>query len=187
MKYIVGAIVVIVAAIAAILMLSSRPETSTSTDSKAKTAIKITDYVGTFGSEVSLTTQGRIVGDDAFRSVRVTVTQYSRTVEVLKGYDNTVDKSQQFTNTRAAYDAFLHSLANLGFTRTRKPSFPDERGVCPTGNRFVYLLKENGNDIHRSWSASCGNVGTFAGASQVRQLFQSQIPEYSKFVQGVQL
>lgn len=187
MKYIVGAIVVIVAAIAAILMLSSRPEPTTTSESKTKSAIKLTDYANKYGSEVSLTTQGKVVGDEDFRSIRVKVTQYNRTVEVLKGYDNTVDKTQQFTNTRAAYDTFLHSLANLGFTKSRKANYADERGVCPTGNRFIYLLQEDGNDVHRSWSASCGNVGSFAGASQVRQLFQSQIPEYSKFVQGVQL
>ena len=188
MKYIVGAVVVIIAALAAVIMLSSRP-TPTSTGTKAKTSTNLVEYADRFGSEVSMTTQGKIVGQDDFRSIRVTVNQYSRTVEVLKGYDNSVEKTQQYTNSKSAYDVFLRSLANSGFIKTRATSFSDERGVCPLSSRYIYLLQENGKDIHRSWSASCGNsVGSFAGVSAtVKQLFQNQVPDYNKFVQGVQL
>ena len=144
MKYIVGVIVVIIAAIAAVLMLSSGP-VGTNTGTKPKQVVKLVDYVDKSGSEVSLTTQGRVVGESEFRSVRVTISKNSRKVEILKGYDMTVEKSEQFANSKTGYDVLLRSLANAGFSKTKTSSYSDERGVCPLGNRYVYLLSDNGN------------------------------------------
>ena len=186
MKYIVGAVVVVIAAIAAIIMLASRPDNPSGT--KTTPAVKLADYADKTNSQVSLTNQGRIVGDDTYRAIRITVSQSSRSIEVIRGYDGTVEKSQQYENTRAAYDVFLRALQNLNFTKTKASPYTDERGVCPTGNRFIYRLEDGSSTVHRSWSATCGNAGTFAGSGPtVRQVFQNQIPDYNKFIVGVQL
>lgn len=137
---------------------------------------------------VSLTTQGRLVGDDKYRSVRVTVGRDFRRVEVLAGYNGIVEKSQDFSNNQTAYDAFLRALEQRGFTKERKAATPDERGACATGNRYVYELKENGDQLQRAWSTSCdAGQGTFAGNQVIRQLFQAQITDYGKFISGVSL
>ncbi len=68
---------------------------------------------------------------------------------------------------------------------------PDERGVCPLGNRFIYRLTDSSTEIMRTWSDNCnvanGPYGGGNAASLITQLFRTQIPEYLKFTSGLQL
>ena len=148
--------------------------------------LKLTDYADK-NSTVSLTTIGRMVGEENRRAIRVTVTPNERKLELLTGYEETVGSSQTFSNTPDAYTNFLSALNALGFTTARKNT-ADPRGVCPTGNRYVYDLSQDGSHVSNLWQVSCDNSGTFAGrGATTRQLFQQQIPEYNKLVQSVKL
>ena len=147
------------------------------------------EYADSNSSKVIMTTQGNIVGDDQFRSIRITVTRDVRRVEVLAGYSDRVEKSQEFPNTQEAFDVFLRALEHAGYEKTQKTTQTDERGVCPNGRRFVYETKDGSTQIQRTWSVSCGpRIGNFGGISDtVTDLFQGQITDYSKFVSGVRL
>jgi hypothetical protein len=140
-------------------------------------------------SEVTHTVYGRIVADEEFRAIRITVNNQSRTVQILQGYDLIVEKEERLPNNNRAYRAFLHALDTADFTATRE--FPSERedGYCASGRRIVYQLRVSNIERQRTWSSSCSRErGTFGGSStSVARLFRSQIPEYSKFVRGVRL
>lgn len=140
-------------------------------------------------SEVTYTVYGRIVADEEFRAIRITVNNQARTVQVLQGYDLIVEKQEQFSNNNRAYRAFLNALDTAGYTESR--SFPSERedGYCASGRRAVYQLRVNNVERQRTWSSSCRQSrGTFGGnSSAVSALFRAQIPEYSSFVRGVRL
>jgi len=149
----------------------------------------IYEYADSPVAKVVYTTQGRVVGDDQYSSIRITVSRDSRKAEVLDGYTNNVQKSQTFPNNQAAFDTFLRSLNNSGYMTTRESTSDDERGVCSAGYRYIYELRDGNDEVLRTWSTSCGTKeGPFAGnASAVRQLFQAQITDYNKFVSGVTL
>jgi len=188
MRYFIGVVVIVILTIFAIVMLVTRGPSTPNGQSGDET-ITAADYA-TRNSEVVFIQQGRLVGEESRRSVRVTVTPSLRTVEELSGYDQQVVRSQSYPNTQAAYEYFLRALDIAGFTRERESQIEDERGVCPQGTVYVQSLAEEGREELRLWSSSCGRDqrGT-AGANpvQIRQLFQNQIPEYNVFVRPIRL
>ena len=161
------------------------PDSQTNTTSAIKTA----EYADNNAASVSWTMQGEIVGNDEYNSVRITVTNSKRTAEILNGYEYRLVKSEEFTNNKAAFDTFTRAIDNLGFGTERDVAVKDERGVCPQGNRFVYILTDGTKQIMRTWSDTCSTkTGTSAikNTSAVRKLFQAQITNYSEFVSCVE-
>jgi hypothetical protein len=139
-------------------------------------------------NRVSFTVQGKLVGEEERRAVRIIVTPSERTIEILQGYDETVIKTQTFSNKQSAFDTFLRALDNAGFDVYDKEINIDERGACPNGKRYIYTADFNDNSKLRSWSASCSKTGSFQGDNGiVRLLFENQIPEYPKFISGTRL
>lgn len=188
MRFVLGALGILLVALLAIFLITSRPSSNkTKTKPPLSQTLKLPDY-STRNSVVSETTQGRVLGEDQYRAIRVTVNANNRTIDILRGYEGNVLKSESLTNTQAAYDTFLRALDNYGFSKTKTTTFPDERGVCALSNRFIYDLQDSGKQVIHSWSASCSAVGSFAGnGPTVRQLFQNQIPDYNDFVSDVRL
>lgn len=151
---------------------------------------KLVDYANNDGASISWTQQGRLVGEDQRKAVRVTVTKSTRKVEILDGYAQRVEKVQEYANSQEAFDSFTRALDGYNFGQERKVAQSDERGVCPAGNRFIYRLSNNAEEVMRSWSTSCRNTeGNFGGGagnrSQIARLFKLQITDYQKFVSGV--
>ncbi len=152
---------------------------------------KLTDYDAKDSASVSWTQQGRLVGEDQRRAIRVTVTRSKRTVEVLAGYPERAERSTEFTNSPDAFAAFVRGLDTANFGKERAVKQPDERGVCPLGSRFIYRLTDAGQEIMRTWSDSCATSdGPFGGGNTTQligQLFKAQITDYNKFISGVVL
>lgn len=152
---------------------------------------KLAEYDSKDSASVSWTQQGRLVGEDQRRAIRVTVTRGKRTVEILAGYPERIERSAEFPNSSEAFAAFTRALdaANFGKERTVKQS--DERGVCPLGSRFIYRFTDAGQEIMRTWSDSCvTSDGTFGGGNTTQligQIFKAQITDYNKFISGVVL
>ena len=163
---------------------SEEPVTST-TEQKKK---QLYDYSGSDNSKVVFTHQGKIVGDDKYKSVRVTVTKTKRTIELLSGYNQRVEKKQDFTNDQAAYETFLRALDVAGFTKTKDVANSDERGVCPLGHRYVFQLFDGSEQIQRTWSNTCSEItGTYAGSRVTKDLFEDQITDYNEFMNRIYL
>lgn len=153
---------------------------------------KITEYSDDPAATISWTVQGRLVGEDQRRAIRISVSSSQRRIEILEGYDERVARSQDYPNTSAAFAAFARSLDNANFGKERTVKQPDERGICPQGNKYIYRLTKAGTEIMRTWSDTClSSNGPFGGgnpsASLIQQLFKSQISDYSKFTSGVKL
>ncbi len=187
MRYLLGVIAFIVLLVIAVVTLVSRDnDQPNETANQAGTRLVVLSEEAKDG-KVILTINGKVVGEEQHRSIRITISHTNRILEVLRGYEFAVDKNQTFSNNDAAYDVFLHALDNAGFIRERNFTPRDERGVCPLGNQFIYELKDS-TDI-KLWSTSCNSKeGTFAGqAKLIQDLFKAQIPDYSKLVSGVRL
>lgn len=188
MRYGIVTLVVVVLVILGAVAIFGRG--GSNTPAKAARLTKLAEYSDNDTASLSWTMQGKLVGEDERKSVRVTVTKDSRKIEVLSGYDERVEKSQDYTNSQAAFAAFTRALDGLSFGRERDVTQPDERGVCPQGYRYIYRLTDGREEQMRTWSTSCkvtdGNFGgTSSNASQIAQLFKRQIGDYSKFVSGV--
>lgn len=192
MKRYVFAVLVLFFLMAFGIVLISRGGSDGAKKAEQKAAVQekqLYDYASSSSAKVVFTTQGAIVGDDEFRSIRITVTRDQRKIEILDGYTNEVKSSRAFSNNQAAFDTFLRALRNAGYMNTRDSKVTDERGVCPQGLRYIYELWDNDQQLHRSWSTSCTNKdGTFNGSALVvRRLFEDQITDYDDIVSGVQL
>ncbi len=137
-------------------------------------------------SRVRFTTDGAVVGLERHQAIRITVDQSTRTVEVLRGYNGQVERSQNLANDHTAFKRFLTALNSNGYTIQDPEAAKSEGGTCSLGLRYIYEATYNRGAPLRSWSSSCGK-GSFGGATSVRLLFQNQIPDYNKFVSGVRL
>lgn len=141
------------------------------------------------GTSVQFTNQGRLVGEDKRRAIRIVVSQNERRLEILTGYEEAVERAQVYPNTPAAYENFLIALDKAGFDNKRVVSDDDERGSCPLGYTYIYQLKDFSQELIRTWSTSCSaRTGTFSGnPATIRTLFQLQIPDYATQTQNVDL
>ena len=189
MRYAVAVLLIIVFAIVAIIFFGRGNGSETRDSAAASRVTKVADYAENSSASVSWTMQGRVVGEDQFRSVRITVTPRSRTVEILNGYNQITERQQEFGSTPEAFRTFAKALDLANFGKERTVQIADERGVCPLGNRFIYRVSEGAREVMRSWSSSCQSTdGPFSGnPSLVGQLFKNQITDYHKFMNNVQL
>ncbi len=188
MKYVFSVLGIIFVVVLAIVLISRGGNDSPNGRDTPK-VVKTTDQ-NKEGTSVVFTTQGRLVGEDQRRAIRVVVTQSERRLEILTGYEEAVERSQVYANTPDAYENFLIALDRAGFTRSKEYVPTDERGVCPLGRTFIYQVKEFSQDLKNLWNTSCNSAkqGTFAGAaSTIQTLFRRQIPDYEKQVKGVKL
>lgn len=187
-RYVIGVLGIILIAFIAIYLLLSRNTGSDTSTPKTKGVTQLTEYARQ-DSSVTLVTQGRIVGEDQFRSIRITVTPELRTLDILSGYGDVIQSSQTFANTATAYQEFLAALDRAGFARNKQSTIASSDGVCPLGFRYLYTLTADGDKAVDTWSTSCTTAqGNFNGSAPlVRQLFQAQITDYSKLTTGVRL
>lgn len=185
-RFIVAGVVIFVLFISLIWFFASRGDRPKQ-DVGINRVTNLVDYANS-GATVRFTQNGQINAREDHRVLQITVGQNERTIVVFDGYQGNVLKSQTLLNDQDAYRAFLAALQNSGYTRPQIASRNIEPlGACPTGIRYNYDII-SGMDVKQSlWSASCSKTrGTFAGnASQVRTLFQRQIPGYGDFVKGV--
>lgn len=139
--------------------------------------------------ELKFVTQGRIVGDETYREIRITVSRSSRVLEFVEGYENAVTSRTIFPNNEDAFKTFLSALSGAGFSnskiyRNNQPA----QGVCPTGQRYWYQIIDGAVFDQSLWGNSCNATGTFAGKrSSVSWLFQNQIPDYNNLTKNIKL
>lgn len=146
------------------------------------------DYAGTT-AEVSFTTDGIVNGDEMHRAIKITISNDTREVQVLQGYNPQVIMDKTFQNNQEAYTVFLKAINNAGFLKKTKSKVTDERGICPLGYRYILDLSQDGSDLSRTWTSTCGGSTPTSGAalSTVQTLFQDQIPDYGSLVGNVNL
>lgn len=184
MRYFIGFMVALGLIILLIILLISG-------GGKHKTVItskSLVDYAST-DAQVSLTIDGPVNAVSQHEQIRVTVDRDDVTYEHLKGYDGNAVDTQIFANTGSSYDVFLHALKHAGFSLgDNNPALRDERGYCPTGDRYIFELTQDGKSLERYWGTSCGKPRTYLGNTTLTlTLFQTQVPGYDDLTQNIQL
>ncbi len=178
MRYIVGFLIgigLIVLTFILIIRIFSGPSDQT----KKPRKIDLTSY-STTDTVMRLTLDGPIIADPQHEQVRITVGRDQVLYERFKGYQGDVIDTKSYPNNPDAYNQFLHALNIAGY-KTGNPEAPkDERGFCPTGQRYVYEAIGEGENILRWWATSCSaKQGNFLGkGGEIRNLFRKQIPDY---------
>ncbi len=188
MRYILGVFGFIILAIIAVVLITTTTSSRTAPKQEGKPRVDVASYADKTAT-FSLTSQGKISGEEDFRSIRVTVSPTERHLQILRGYTGTVDSEQTFSNNQAAYDTFVHALDKAGYSLQRSSKNEELQGSCPLGRRYVFEANEGSNQIMSLWSSTCGRKeGTFGGDSTlVQQIFKNQIPGYSTLVRDVRL
>jgi hypothetical protein len=140
-------------------------------------------------AQAQLTIDGPINADQIHTAVRITVDQNQVRYEQIKGYQNTIVNQQSFDSNQDAYANFLAALQHAGFTLGATTAvLKDERGYCPLGNRYIFELNQDGNQLERYWATSCGTPKTYNGVLTLTlDLFQAQVPGYSQLTQNLGL
>jgi hypothetical protein len=148
-------------------------------DSEKTLQNPLTDYSST-DAIVRMTVDGPIIAEQQHQAYRISVGRSETRIETLQGYEYETIESKTYDNNQQAFFNFLRAIELDGFTKglaKADSQTQDERGVCATGNRFVFEIMSGTSQVQRYWTTSCGNQGTFKGnAQRVKQLFDRQIP-----------
>lgn len=133
-------------------------------------------------AEARMTVDGPINADSIHNRFRINIAKNQVTYERMKGYEGTVVKNTRYDNNRDAYAYFLRALSIAGFTKGNPDDqLKDERGYCPSGNRYVFEFIQNDKTIERYWATSCGKPASYLGSRDVTiNLFEAQVPDFDK-------
>lgn len=185
MRYITGILIAIGLVILTIILIVKA--FSGGGNTPAPTQIDLNSYANT-SAVMQMTIDGPVTADKTHNQIRVTVGRDETTLQILKGYQGDVITSRKFDNNQDSYTQFLRALNVAGFTKGNvDPLVRDERGYCPTGERFIFEAISGGEDVLRWWKTSCGE-GNFRGKSDViRNLFKNQVPNYNLLTIKAQL
>lgn len=187
---IVLVIVVIVAIIALVSVgksLLSRSTQPAVVEDVAQTALLNTEI----DRSVRMSVRGPIVADEEFRSYDIEISPVSRRLTVYKGYDRQSIEDIRLGNNTEAYAQLVNALNLASFTRTAPSAVGvnDIQGICASGRVYTFSLLQAQSATKQLWAASCRGVdGSFRGsATQVRDLFQSQIPDSSRLLRNIDM
>lgn len=150
----------------------------------------LTSYANT-DTTVQFTDDGPVTADQTHQGIRINVGQFATTIQIYQGYQNDIINSQTYENNPNSYGTFLRAIELLNYTNgVKKPNaaLADPRGVCPIGQHYSFqIISPDGSNIQNYWSTSCGG-GTFSGSAlPIENLFQAQVPGYSKIAGNVTL
>jgi hypothetical protein len=156
---------------------------------KVPSTAKTLESYATTNAEVRMTIDAPVNSQEQHQDILVTVNSDQVTFEQQSGYDGQVVNQQQFASNDNAFQVFLRALDYAGFTNgDTDKSLSDERGYCPLGDRYIFELIQNGQDVERYWATSCSNPKTYKGNLDLTvTLFQNQVPQYGSLTSGVAL
>jgi hypothetical protein len=154
------------------------------------TTTPLTNYTNT-DTTVQFTDDGPVSADQTHQGIRIIVGQFATTIQIYQGYQNDIINSQTYENNPNSYGTFLRAIELLNYTvgiKTPNSALADPRGVCPIGQNYSFqIINGNGSNIQNFWTTSCGG-GTFKGSTQlIENLFQAQVPDYSRLAGNVRL
>lgn len=163
----------------------ARPQTQKATTTNNK-VIQLSSYSKNNNAQVRYSIEGPINAPEVHRSVQISVSPTSRTLNVFAGYQGQAVASQTYPNDTNSYSDFLQALSHAQFTSERQVSSAIKpQSICPLGNRSSFEIIENAKSKMNLWTSSCAK-GTFSGnVSTVRSLFRLQIPDYEKLTRSV--
>ena len=183
MRYLLATIGFIVLMVIAITIFARPQSKKATTNNKV---IQLSSYVKNNNAQVRYTIEGPINAPEDHRSVQISVSPLSRTLNIISGYQGQVISSQTYANDAQSYSDFLQALSQEQFTAERQVSSNiKSQSICPLGNRTHFQILENAKDVMNLWTGSCMR-GSFGGnVANIRSLFKLQIPDYVKLTNSV--
>lgn len=141
--------------------------------------VNLASYENT-GVIMRMVTEGPVNADELHRQIFIEVGKDNVKIQLVRGYQGEVIRSEQFNSNSTAYGSFLRAIDLLGYTSGNKDKAQaDFRGHCPFGNRYIFEIRDGSDVKQQFWSTSCGDEGTLHGQTdEIVQLFNAQIPEY---------
>lgn len=140
-------------------------------------------------SSVQFVIRGPIIAQEEHLEIRFTISQRTRLLQLINGYDGKVQKSISLPNTSNSYQALLDALEVNGFNEQKSTVGDGPEGICAANQVYFYRIKANGATVNELWAGSCsGGYGNFAGNNTaINYLFKSQFPSYGEFSAGTGL
>ena len=135
---------------------------------------------------VRMTARGPITAEETFRSFKIDISPNKRVMTTYKGYVGEVIENNEYENSIPAYTQFVNALSRAelmnGTPLTGEAN--NTNGICATGTLYEFEVRKGSDTVQKLWTSTCkGTVGSLdASVSQVKRLFQVQIPDYSKLV-----
>lgn len=189
MRYVSIAIAGIVLIIVGIFGYRIISNQITSLDNKQNSIVQIdVGELKKTGSKLRFIIDGPVVAEENHRTLVFEIGQGARSLKLLKGYNQTLEKEQQLANNYNAYEAFAGALYNVGYMLERTNKFTNYSNQCPSGNVYKAELIDSENKIKKSlWRASCdAKIGTMSGNPVVvLELFKKQFPDYNVFAKDI--
>lgn len=189
MKYLLGIVSAVVVLIVAFVLILNRGGDDAPKPPEPGIISETPEYSDGDATFVFIT-QGELKAQEDYREIRISVSQSIRKLEVIEGYNNKTIESKSYSNTKAAFDAFVNALGPAGFRVEESNAIQDtEAGMCPLGKRYIYEIRVSGEQKQRLWSSSCRKINGTASANRrlVEELFQNQIPDYRDLTRGTRL
>jgi hypothetical protein len=184
MRYFLGYIVTIGLLIVLILFLIT---SNGGGKHNAPAQVRLLNSYANTDAQVRLTIDGPINANQSHQQVQITADAFEITFDQVQGYDGTVVNHQSYSNTQNAYYAFLTALMQAGFTKgVSSTTVPNDTGLCPLGDRYNFLVTQNGQAIQNYWATTCGGLATYKGNINLTlELFQAQVPDYDRLTSNV--
>ncbi len=140
---------------------------------------------------VRMTVRGPIVASENHHSYTITVTPSKRVMTTYNGYvGDQVDRSERTNNVRA-YEEFVYALdrEEMMDGTPFEGEQNDTRGICPTGFLYEFETLKDSETVEKLWITTCNNIDGSLDAklSQVRKMFQVQIPNYTQLVSAIDM
>ena len=140
-------------------------------------------------SSVKIYVERGVTADEKHYSIEMIVSANSRTIRVLKGYEQVEERSEGLPNNQTAYEAFLKALERNSFTKARedKSGF-GFREACPTQRGYRFSLMEGSSETFDRWYTFCDGkrFGDYGGrVNDTFSLFRNQFPNYNQNTRGI--
>lgn len=147
----------------------------------------LTSYANESNVTVTQTIIGPITAEETHDEVQINVTNSQTTIDVIKGYDGTVVNSAGYPMTTESFREFLNALEKARFTEgDTGEELKNDKGYCPTGQRYIFEIKQGAQQIQRFWATSCRGPKSYKGElGLTNRLFRAQIPDYGELTRDV--
>lgn len=170
--------------LARIIFFPSGQNSATKIDTSRDSLLSVTE-----GHSVRMTVRGPIVAEENFRAYQISINPNERKMTTYKGYSEVALDNLSYPNSSVSYEQFVYALdkANLVKGNELPKDKNDIRGICATGRVYQFEVFSNNEVVKNLWTSTCsGSKGSLnASVEQLKNLFSSQIPDYSKKIQGL--
>lgn len=143
------------------------------------------------GRSVRMTVRGPIVANEEFHSYQITIDSISRIMTTYQGYLEQSIASKTYGNNLKAYEQFVYALDKANYMKGAEfeGDKDDTRGICATGLVYEFEVLNAASSVKRLWASTCkGSPGSLdASVSQIRNLFEAQIPDSEDLLRKVEL